>query len=58
MNKKTYTTKEVAAMLKVSTGTIKNMIYRGDLDALKLGYRTLRITEVSLNNYFQLNTNN
>jgi len=45
-------------MLKVSTGTIKNMIYRGDLDALKLGYRTLRITEVSLNNYFQLNTNN
>ena len=46
---KLYTAKEVAQTLRVSDATIRNMIRRGDLPAIKLpGGKTYRITEESL----------
>ena len=42
-----YTVKEVAAMLKLNPETIKRMIYRGDLQAAKVG-RVWRIEETEI----------
>ena len=42
-----YTVKEVADILKVSTRTVKRMIKRGDIKAVKLG-GTVRIRREAL----------
>lgn len=42
-----YTVKQTASLLSVHFQTIKNMIYRGELKAVKVG-RQWRITEEEL----------
>ncbi len=49
-----YKPKEVAQTLRVSDATIRNMIRRGDLPAIKLpGSRTYRITEETLSEFLK-----
>ncbi len=44
----TFTIRQVAAELQVSERTVKNWIKQGKLKVLRLGHRTVRITEEEL----------
>jgi excisionase family DNA binding protein len=50
-----YSAREVAALLGVSKHTIYKFVKSGDLDASKVGYRTLRITEDALKKFLAKN---
>ncbi len=45
------TVKEVAKELKLSTGTIKGWIQRGELKAMKLGHHTVRVLREDLDKF-------
>ena len=47
---------EVAERLKVHKETVLNMIKRNDLQAIRIGPKTIRIPVSSLNHYLHQNT--
>jgi putative molybdopterin biosynthesis protein len=48
----TYTVEEVASILKISEQTVRNLIKRGELKAIRVGGQ-FRITQEELNRYLQ-----
>ena len=52
VNNKFYTAKEVADMLGVTSASIRNWIYKGDLEAIKLAGQ-YKISEQDLEKYIQ-----
>ncbi|MDP7608988.1 MAG: helix-turn-helix domain-containing protein [Candidatus Marinimicrobia bacterium] len=56
MTEKYYKTDEVAKKLGVSTSTVRSLIGRKKLKALRLGFRTQRVSESALNHFIHSNT--
>lgn len=50
---KTYTVIEIAEILKVRKNFVYDLIYHDRLKAIRLSERRFRITEKSLNEFFQ-----
>lgn len=50
---KTYTVEQVAKILQVRKGFVYDLIYTGRLRAIRLSERRFRISEESLNDFFQ-----
>jgi|TARA_R100000789_G_C3011935_1_gene151536 excisionase family DNA binding protein len=53
MNNNYYTPKEVGKMLRLSTIRILQLVNAGDLQAYRLGAKTIRISSVALEDYLQ-----
>ena len=51
-----YTVAEVASKLRVRKNYIYEIIYRGELKAVRLSEKRFRITEDSLKEYLEKNT--
>lgn len=47
------TPEEVASKLRIHKLTVMRLIKTGKLNAVKIGYRTIRISEESLESYLQ-----
>ncbi len=50
---KMLTPEEVASKLRIHKLTVMRLIKTGKLNAVKIGYRTIRISEESLESYLQ-----
>jgi len=53
MNNNYYTPKEVGKILRLSTLRILQLVNAGDLQAYRLGAKTIRISSVALEDYLQ-----
>ena len=47
------TVREVAGVLRLSKSTVKNYILEGKIESIKFGYKTLRITQGSLDDFIK-----
>lgn len=52
-NKKYMTVQDVAKILGVSPGAVRDMINNGNLNACKLGHRTVRISQKHLDDFLK-----
>jgi excisionase family DNA binding protein len=50
------TPKEVAGRLRVTDGTVKNLIHRGELRAVRVGAKLLRVDSRALDEYLAART--
>ena len=50
-----YSCREAAAILNVSDDSIRRMIHAGDLEAIRIGQRSLRVLGDSIANYIHKN---
>jgi len=53
INSELLTPSEVASRLRLTIGTIKWYIQTGKLKAVKVGYRTIRITQKDLDEFIE-----
>lgn len=51
----TFTPSQVAEILKVGKLKVLSMIHTGELKGSKLGHRTIRVSEVDLQDYYDRN---
>lgn len=50
------TIREVAKVLRLSKSTIKTYIQEGKIKSIKLGYKTVRITQETLDEFIKIHT--
>ena len=48
-----YTLTEVAKLLSVSRSTVNRLIRQGDLEVVRIGYRTVRVTAQAVDQFIE-----